>query len=823
MHDVVGRLRNRDDTEHEQILIRIGISVIISLILGVVLLFGDPSSYMIACSGLAVFLTLCACGLLAHLVWKPAVNPVRRFLAMLLDIVCLSTGMILGGELMTPLYPLFLWVIFGMGFRYGQRYLLITATMSLLGFGIVVSVSEYWRGQPLLAGSLLLALLILPAYASTLLRKLTEALEKAEESNRAKNRFLATMSHELRTPLNAIFGMSDLLEADRLNANQRDMIATVRSAGRTLLELIDDLLDVARIEAGRADPRAERFDLHETLAVVQRLLRHQAAAKGLELRASYDPELPAAVIGVERWLKQILINLIGNAIKFTNEGEIVLDVRVEHVEGDRADIVFSVADTGIGIAKQAQERIFERFSQADESTNRRYGGSGLGLSIARQLAEIMGGTLTVESDIGEGAHFRLRLTCETTADGPRELSGRIAIVGETERGEDFASRLKAMGADTAVIAHPSDVFGYLAHSGEARAVLVLDDGPSSTASALSERLQSWFLDDSLNQVLVRPAGSQQSETADDQAANYLSVLTVDASDDLLFNVMHAALAVPSLRSHARTNDVGDGGRRILVAEDNVVNQKVIRKMLLAGGHSIDLVDNGEDLLDRLEEATFDLVFVDLNMPQMSGIEAVKLHRMGVGTNHPPFVALTADATDKTREECAEIGFADYLTKPLEMRHFLDVVDRLSSNVGTAGDYAATKVIHHPRFADSRTSIDIAHLRNLRMLDPDPAFLNEIVEDFIDDARGLIDELEAAVDAVDDAAFRDRNHALHSSAAHIGATGIGRLCQQWRHVGPDELRAEGAARIAQIRREFQRLCIDLRALFRDDGAGKEGSG
>ena len=588
--------------------------------------------------------------------------------------------------------------------------------------------------------------------------------------------------------------------------------------GATLLELIDDLLDVARIESGRVDPREECFDLHRTLAVVQHMLRHQAAVKGLELRASYDPRIPADVIGVERWLKQILINLIGNAIKFTDEGEIVLSVRIENVDGERTAVVFDISDTGVGIAREAQERIFERFSQADDSTSRRYGGTGLGLSIARQLAELMGGTLTVESDIGEGACFRLRLGFRTAGEGPSRLSGRIAIVGDGEDAQSFAARLRKKGADVAVTAHPSEVFGYLVNSGEARAVLVLADGSTSEASDISERLQSWFLDDNLHCVLVSPAEMPLPEVP-----TYLSTLMPDASDELLFNVMHAALAVPSAPLDTDAKKVTASGRRILVAEDNVVNQKVIRKMLLSGGHSIDLVDNGEDLLDRLEEAEFDLVFVDLNMPQMSGIEAVKLHRMGVGANHPPFVALTADATDETRQSCFEIGFADYLTKPLNMQHVLQLVDRLSASTESTSDVAAAKVIHHPRFADSQSTVDMIHLRNLRMLDPDPAFLSEIIDEFIDDAHGLIDELEAAANAADDIAFRDRNHALHSSAAHIGAIGICRLCQQWRHVGPDELRKEGADRIVQMRREFQHLSRDLRTLIRESDAGMEGSG
>ncbi len=800
------RLHDREDSEHEQILIRIAIGAIIASILGMIVLFGTPTPPLIICLTLAGFLLLGALGFLLHIIWKPGINPSRRCAAMLLDIGCLSFGMILGGELMVPLYPLFLWVIFGMGFRYGQRYLMISSLIGVLGFGTVVLVSDYWRHQPLLAGSLLLALIALPAYASTLLKRLTEALEQAEEASRAKSRFLATMSHELRTPLNAIFGMSDLLDAERLNAQQRNMVATMRSAGRTLLDLIDDLLDVARIESGRIEPNEDRFDLHETLAVVLRLLDHQAKEKGLDLRASYAPDIPSKVIGVERWLKQILINLIGNAIRFTHQGEVVLAVRVPNISETHAEIEFDVIDTGIGIPEEVQEKIFERFSQADNSVSRRYGGSGLGLSIARQLAEIMKGSLTVRSTVGEGACFHLRLTLKHAADQPRRLEGRVAVVGDPRTAEDYVAKLKSMGAEAAATEHASETFGYLADCGEARAVLILDDSTSIRASAFSEDLQSWFRDATLNQVLVR-----QAEVTASASWPYFSTLVSTAPDDLLFNIMHAALAVPNTPSSYGPARPAGAGSRVLVAEDNFINQKVMKKVLASGGHSVTLTENGEDLLDKLDEGDFDLVFVDLNMPAMSGLEAVKLHRMGVGTDHPPFVALTADATPETKQACMESGFADYLTKPLEMSAILETVQRFAKKRQPPENTAVTKVIRHPRFADSHAIVDVTYLRKLRALDPDPSFFVEIVNDFIEDADGLITELGIAVEKGDDITYRDRNHALQSSAAYIGGVSLCQLCRQWRNAGPDELHEEGADRVAAIRREFQRLSAELRTM------------
>ncbi len=800
------RFRDRDDSEHEQILVRVGIATVILVTLTAVALTGDPPPAIQSCVPLAIFLLAGAVLLLAHLVWSPAVNPLRRGVALVLDIGCLSVGMILGGELMTPLYPLFLWVIFGMGFRYGQRYLLMSATLGVAGFATVVMVSDYWRAQPLLSASLLAALLILPAYASMLLTKLTDALSRAEESSRAKSRFLGTMSHELRTPLNAIVGMSDLLEATRLTAEQRDMVVTVRTAGRILLDLIDDVLDVARIETGRMTPPQADFDLHATFAAVLRLQRLQAVEKGLELRLVLDPATPYCVAGTERWLKQILANLIGNAIKFTDRGHVTMRVVVEGRDSDHVDLRIDVEDTGIGIPEDARQRIFERFVQADDSTSRRYGGSGLGLSIARQLAEIMGGSLTVDSVRGEGACFSLRISLKTLVDREPRLSGRVAIFGDPKCAEDYGRRLRRWGAETTLAFQPSDIFDYLTDVDQRRAVLVLDNVAAPIDASLNRDLAAWFRGVALNQVLVDDGDHRE-------ASGYIATLAPDAPDDRLFNIMHAALAVPPSSAEGRRKPAGSGRRRIIVAEDNAINRRVIEKMLLSGGHSVVVVEDGEQMLDMLEQRRFDLALVDLNMPSMSGLEAVKLHRMGVGSDHPPFVALTADATEETRQTCIDAGFADHLTKPVDTQDVLNMVDRLTSIGVQPADRPDDdeKVVLHPKFVDARSTVDIGQLVRLRALDQDPAFFVTVIHDFIEDSAGLIAELEAAAAAANDVVFRDRAHALHSSAAHIGATGLSRLCQRWHGIGPDHLRDHGETAMAELRVEFERLRAELTTL------------
>ena len=286
--------------------------------------------------------------LLAHLLWQPGPRPIRRYAGMSLDMLTLTAALALGEATAAIFYPFYLWVTFGMGFRYGRRYLFVSAAASLLSFALVIALTEYWRRQPALAAGLWFALLVLPAYASSLLTKLTDALARAEEASQTKSRFLATMSHELRTPLHAIIGMADLLRGTPLAGEQQEMVRTVRSAGHALHEMIGELLDVARLESEQP-VRASDFDLHALLASVRALLHHEALEKGLALHLEIDPAVPYRLHGARRSLQQILVNLTANAVKFTARGSVRIRLGGEALGRDRVALRIDVEDTGIGI------------------------------------------------------------------------------------------------------------------------------------------------------------------------------------------------------------------------------------------------------------------------------------------------------------------------------------------------------------------------------------------------------------------------------------------------------------------------------------------
>jgi two-component system sensor histidine kinase RpfC len=802
---LAGRLRDRPDSEHEQILIRVAIAI---ACLGYLWLAarGDGEAATLAqhCRPLAIAYLSGALVLFGHLLWRPGPRPARRYAGMGLDMLTLTVALTVGEATAAVFYPFYLWVTFGMGFRYGRRYLLVSGLSSLGSFALVIALTGYWQRQPALSAGLWFALLLLPAYAASLLSRLTDALDRAETANRAKSRFLATMSHELRTPLHAIIGMADLLCATALESAQRDMVQTVRSAGQSLLEMIGDILNIARIESERPEPPVE-FDLHGLLATVHALLHHQAVEKGLRLLLEIDPAVPHRLHGGRRSLQQILVNLTANAIKFTERGRVTVRLVGDAIERELVTLRIEVEDTGIGISPEAQERIFERFTQADESTTRRYGGTGLGLAITRQLTEQLGGSLVVESTPGVGSCFRFRGAFARRPEGERALSGCVVVVGAPPATLAFRG-LARWGVEVVLASSPETAGVALEQAGRRRALILLGGSAAAHEHWLRAEWARRLPAEPLNVILIASAGPAA-------AGDYLVRLPDAVGDDLLYASLHAALTIadelaePGMR--APTLPQVGPTRRILVAEDNRINQLVIDKILRGAGHEVTLVGNGEEALDAMTAVRFDLVIIDLNMPVMGGLDAVRLHRFETGGRDlPPFVALTADATEESRRQCEAAGIDAYVTKPVAFQELLARVDRLTGPAigGPAAARPAPESCELPAGTDpSRLPVlDPALLGRLRELDSDPAFLKQLIEDFITDAEQLIAELEGCAATADATTFRDRAHALRSSAAHIGASALFELCLAWRGIGPAELAARGPEHVAQLRLEFERL-------------------
>jgi two-component system, sensor histidine kinase RpfC len=793
-------------------------------------LFAPGSNLSSSWQPLLAALLYLGCGLCVagHCMLAPSRSRLRRVFAMVLDFGAVSYEMHIGGLGTAWLYPAYLWVIFGNGFRFGPKFLVSAMGVSCATFGIMVFSTPFWYAQKPLAAGLFVGLVILPLYALTLIRKLSQAREQAEAANQAKSLFLASVSHELRTPLNAIVGLGALLESGAVTTEQRDMSRTIIAAARTLLSLIDGILDLSRIEAGKMPEIRTDFDLSELLGQLRLMMATQTQAKGLYLGLHVSARTPLLLNGDDRRLREILLNLIANAVKFTKDGGVTVAVDAVRRSASTARLRFEITDTGIGIEPEARERIFETFVQANPNILDRFGGTGLGLSITRKSVRLLHGEIGLDSAVGVGSTFWVELdfaykrapVTETERFGGVQA---LLLSDDTEAAAPAIGRLRQWGISVGRIA-PSEASAFAWNGdigSDSIGVLAFQPRPPDPADAAVVTPGAVFVELSGHPMTGLPSNAVRR--------HFVSLLTAGFTDDELMTVLSVvSVTMSSAAVPLETPAVQPVSRhklRVLVADDNRTNQHVLRKILEMAGHSVEVAGDGEEALDALTDQEFDLAIMDVNMPVMNGIEAVKLFRVGaIGDPHLPILALTADATAETRQRCLDAGMDDCITKPIEPAVLVATIDDLMARISPRETslpvplpQVVTEISSHPKFREaSAPSINPQILNRLIDLGGQE-FLHEIIQEYLADSTLILDRMRSAVASGDVLTFRAQAHAIRSGAANLGAVELGELCFPWETASSDELAKMGPAYLNRLLAELGRVEVALRSWDQPEAA------